>query len=169
MTTTFNNPLHDADGIVSNPNEPIYPGTGKWRKMLKTMIKRKKLDINDLVGLVADGTLEQEWVDADSKSDHVELKLLTYAFYMDTKNTVLQYKKFKAIQQKKSADEVLGVTILSSSYDTHGNPRTTTSKFVEGDVAYKIAMERMGDDVKFYEQMCRGLIAHDAFKAGARA
>jgi hypothetical protein len=111
------------------------------------------------VVLVANGTLKQKWVDDNMKSDRVELKMLTYAYYMDTRNTILEMKKFKVIKQKESADEVTGVTILSTSDDGD----TISTKVVEGDLAYKLVMERMADDVHFYEEMCRSLIAHDAF------
>ena len=152
------NPMHDVRSDADK-NTPIYPGTKMWRKTLKTMIKRKKADIEEHVVLVANGTLKQKWVDDNMKSDRVELKMLTYAYYMDTRNTILEMKKFKVIKQKESADEVTGVTILSTSDDGD----TISTKVVEGDLAYKLVMERMADDVHFYEEMCRSLIAHDAF------
>jgi len=103
--------------------------------------------------------VKQHWVDEHKKSDRVELKMLTYAYYMDTRNTILEMKKFKVIKQKESAHEVSGVTILSTSDDG----TTISAKVVEGDLAYKLVMERMADDVHFYEEMCRSLIANDVF------
>lgn len=157
-TTRTHNPLHDVRS-EADKKTPIYPGTKMWRKTLKMMIKRKKADIEELVVLVANGTLKQKWVDEHKKSDRVELKMLTYAYYMDTRNTILEMKKFKVLKQKESAHEVSGVTILSTSDDG----TTVSAKVVEGDLAYKLVMERMADDVHFYEEMCRSLIANDVF------
>ena len=61
----------------------------------------------------------------------------------DTKSAILEMKKFKVLCQAKSA-ELLNDTLTS-------------------DKAYKRQMEQMASDIKFYEEMCRGMIAGDLF------
>ena len=129
-----------------------HPGGKAWRKQFKSMINNLKNSIAE------NGTHREEIgqynVLAMNKFWNSKLKMATYAYYCDTKNTILEMKKFKVICQKESALFIDGVSVLCKGIDG-------TWDVAVGDDAYKTAMEQMGKDIKFYEELCRILIQHD--------
>ena len=129
-----------------------HPGGKAWRKQFKSMI-------NNMKDVVAENRTHIHNGDGDNllsmnKFWNTKIKMATYAYYCDTKNTILEMKKFKVICQKESAVFIDGVSVLCKGRDG-------TWSVVEGDDAYKTAMEQMGKDIKFYEELCRMLIQHD--------
>ena len=136
-----------------------HPGSKIWRKGFKAMIKlqqtminNKSLSVENLKdsfigpGLADDHVaiataLANEpilvEIELDRKRDMIELRIMQYAYQVDTRNTILEMKKFKKLCQEESAD------LLN---------RNT------GDAAFKDNMEAMGEQITYYEGMCKVLV-----------
>ena len=140
---------HESVRITMKRN---HPGGKAWRKQFKSMINNMKNTIAE--NSTHSDRIGQDNVDNMNKFWISRMKMATYAYYCDTKNTILEMKKFKVICQKESAVFIDGVSIISKGIDG-------TWDVMEGDDAYKTAMEHMGKDIKFYEELCRILIQHD--------
>jgi len=145
--------INDNTAVVDRTTmKRNHPGGKAWRKQFKCMI-------NDAKKLIAEnrtrgGEIGQDNLLSMNKFWNSKMKMATYAYYCDTKNTILEMKKFKVICQKESAVFIDGVSVICKRRDG-------TWDVVEGDDAYKTAMEQMGKDIEFYEELCRILIRHD--------
>ena len=147
------NPIH-----ASSFAGKVSPGGKKWRKMLKIMLDRLKEQKEDSNRRVVEGLLTQQECDRSDTQINIEIRLMIYAYHMDTRNAILEMKNFKVLCQEKSA-AILGIAQYELVVvNTNGVAKTLT-----GDEAYKTKMERCGDDIKFYEKICRALVSYDCF------
>jgi len=152
------NPVHNvAEMYGSKDDQHIMPGTKQWRKTLKAMIKEAKKSLAHSEGLLATGEMHIR----DNHSVAMErlvVKILTYAFYHDTRNAVLEFKKYKVLCQNVVAD-ALGDDQLNYACMTKQLDGTFTTESLKGERAFKIISERMQSDIEFYEGICRSLVA----------
>ena len=145
------NPVHNvAEMYGSKDDQHIMPGTKLWRKALKAMIKEAKKSLAQCDS--GTNTIEME---------RLVVKILTYAFYHDTRNAVLQFKKYKVLCQNIVSD-ALGDDHLNYACMTKQLDGTFTTEELKGERAFKIISERMQSDIEFYEGICRSLVARDA-------
>ena len=151
------NPVHNvAEMYGSKDNQHIMPGTKLWRKAHKAMIKEAKKSLAHSEELLANGELQ---VDTNSvEMERLVVKILTYAFYHDTRNAVLQFKKYKVLCQNIVSD-ALGDDHLNYACMTKQLDGTFTTEELKGERAFKIISERMQSDIEFYEGICRSLVA----------
>ena len=122
------------------------------------MLDRLKEQKEDSNRRVVEGLLTQQECDRSDTQINIEIRLMIYAYHMDTRNAILEMKNFKVLCQEKSA-AILGIAQYELVVvNTNGVAKTLT-----GDEAYKTKMERCGDDIKFYEKICRALVSYDCF------
>ena len=155
------NPIHDINDIVGD--KQLRPATKIWRKAFKVMIKRAKNVVAEskhaltsrvsLSGMPACGS-EQMY-----ELEQIEVKILTYAFYYDTRNAVLQMKKYKKICQEITADLLDDDNFTFGVVYADDDCNFVKEEFLKGEAGFKIITERMQSDIEFYESICYILIA----------
>jgi len=154
------NPIHDIEDILGD--KKLVPATKIWRKAFKVMIKRAKEAVAHSEELRASGEIKDGG--ACFELERLEVKILTYAFYHDTLNTVKTMKKYKELCSESMTDMMENPTNLRvdgvSSDDITG---VYKRELLKGDSGFKIIAERMATDVEFYQNVCRALISYNAF------